>query len=98
MFDSASRYAPIETAIMVMPDGRRVAYVRRRFLPQGRALPTLVEVAVEQSDRLDLITGRTLGDPEHFWRVCDANNAMNPFELTAEEAVGRFLRVPVPQP
>lgn len=98
MFDSGSRYASIEVATIVEPGGRRVAYVRRRFLPQGRTLPTLVEVVVEQADRLDLITARTLGDPEHFWRVCDANDAMNPFELTADEAVGRFIRVPVPQP
>jgi hypothetical protein len=98
MFDPASRYASIETATLVEADGRRIAYVRRRFLPQGRGLPTLVEVAVEQADRLDLITSRTLGDPEHFWRVCDANDAMNPSDLTATEAIGRLLRVPVPQP
>jgi hypothetical protein len=98
MFDPGSRYAAIEVATIVEPDGRTVAYVRRRFLPHGRLLPTLVEVAVEQADRLDLITAKTIGDPEHFWRVCDANNAMNPFELTADEAVGRLLRVPVPQP
>lgn len=55
----------------------------------------LVEVTVTQGDRLDLIASRTLGNPEHFWRICDANNAMNPFDLTAE--IGRTLRIPVPQ-
>ena len=98
MFEPTSRYASIETAKRTTEDGRVVAYVRRRFLPSGRTLPLLVEIAVAQADRLDLITYRTLGDPEHFWRVCDANDAMNPFELTAEEAVGRLLKVPVPQP
>jgi len=58
-------------------------------------MPLLVEVTVTQGDRLDLITARTLGDPEQFWRVCDANNAMNPPDLTAE--VGRTLRIPIPQ-
>jgi hypothetical protein len=58
-------------------------------------MPLLIEVLVTEGDRLDLITARTLGDPEHFWRVCDANNAMNPFDLTAE--IGRRLRVPIPQ-
>ena len=48
-----------------------------------------------EGDRLDLITARTLGDPEQFWRICDANNTMNPSDLTAE--TGRVLRVPVPQ-
>ena len=32
-------------------------------------------------DRLDLITARTLGDPEQFWRICDANDALDPDDL-----------------
>jgi hypothetical protein len=50
---------------------------------------------VVQGDRLDLIAARTLGDSEQFWRVCDANDAMDPHELTAEP--GRAVRVPVPR-
>lgn len=95
MFEATSRYASIETATLTTADGRVIAYKRRRFLPQGDAMPLLVEVTVAQGDRLDLITARTLGDPEQFWRVADANNAMNPFDLTAEP--GRTVRVPVPQ-
>jgi hypothetical protein len=98
MFDPASRYAGIEVARVSDGDGRATAYVRRRFAPPGSSLPLLVEVTVAQDDRLDLITARTLGDPEHFWRVCDANDAMNPVDLTGGDAVGRALRVPVPQP
>lgn len=96
MFDPASRYADLETVQTTLADGRVVAFKRRRFLPQGSRLPLLTEVAVAQGDRLDLIAARTLGDGEHFWRVCDANDAMNPGDLTAD--VGRALRVPVPQP
>lgn len=96
MFTFASRYYNLETATLALPDGRTAIYKRRRFLPRGAGMPLLAAVTVTGSDRLDLITARTLGDPEHFWRVCDANDAMNPFELTAE--VGRQLRVPVPQP
>ena len=70
--------------------------MRRRFLPHGAGLPLLVEVTVAQGDRLDLIAARTLGDPEHFWRICDANDALDPVELTSE--AGRMLRVPFPQP
>jgi hypothetical protein len=94
MFESTSRYYPLETAVHTMPDGRIVAYKRRRFLPRGEELDLLVEVAVTEGDRLDLITSRTLGDPEFFWRICDANDAMNPFDLAAE--INRRLRVPVP--
>jgi hypothetical protein len=96
MFDYKSRYYNLETVKLQLPDGREAVYKRRRFLPKGTAMPLLVEVAVTEGDRLDLITARTLGDPEHFWRVADANDATNPFDLTAE--TGRVLRVPVPQP
>jgi hypothetical protein len=96
MFDYTSRYQNIESATLALADGRVVVYKRRRFLPRGATRPLLVEVTVTESDRLDLITARTLGDPEHFWRVADANDAMNPFDLTNEP--GRRLRVPVPQP
>lgn len=95
MFESNSRYYYIEDAEYAAPDGRIISYKRRRFLPHAEEMPLLTEVTVTQGDRLDLIAARTFGDPEHFWRICDANNAMNPFDLTAE--MGRRLRVPVPQ-
>lgn len=95
MFDPTSRYYNLETATYSAPDGRVIAYKRRRFLPRGENMPPLVEVTVTQGDRLDLITARTLGDPEQFWRVGDANNAMDPSDLTAE--LGKTLSVPVPQ-
>jgi hypothetical protein len=50
---------------------------------------------VTEGERLDLIAARFFGDPEHFWRICDANNAMNPFDLT--DGIGQRLRIPVPQ-
>jgi hypothetical protein len=95
MFDYKSRYYALETATYTTGDGKAIAYKRRRFLPQQKDQQLLAEIQVEQSDRLDLISNRTLGDPEQFWRICDANDAMNPFDLTAEP--GLHLRVPVPQ-
>jgi hypothetical protein len=101
MFEHTSRYYNLETATLTALDGRMIAYKRRRVLPRAESMPLLAEVDVTQGDRLDLITSRTLGDPEQFWRVCDANNAMNPLDLmsspqgTAE--VSATLRIPVPQ-
>ena len=95
MFDPTSRYYPIEQATHTTEGGRALRYVRRRFLPRGRSIPLLVEHRVEDGERLDLITARTLGDPEQFWQVADANDGMNPRELTEEP--GRLLRIPVPQ-
>lgn len=95
MFDYTSRYYNLETANYTTSDGKSIAYKRRRFLPHGKDLQLLTKARVEQSDRLDLITNRTIGDPEQFWRVCDANNAMNPSDLTEEP--GNILRIPIPQ-
>lgn len=95
MFDHTSRYYNLDTAKFTTPDGRKIAYTRRRFLPQGNSLPVLEEVVVKQGDRLDLITAQSLGVPEQFWQVCDANNAMHPDSLTAE--LGQRIRIPVPQ-
>ena len=58
-------------------------------------MPLLGEISVTPDDRLDLITANTLGDPEQFWKICDANNAMNPAELTATS--GQVVRIPLPQ-
>lgn len=96
MFDPGSRYANLPIAALTDQEGRHIAYVTRRFLPQGASMPLLVEAQVGQGDRLDLIAARTLGDPEHFWRICDANDALDPWALIQEP--GRRLRVPVPQP
>ena len=96
MFDYTSRYYRVTEARYTFPSGRTVAYRRRRFLPDAASMPLLAEVAVRQGERLDLIAYRTLGDPLQFWRIADANNAMDPFALV--ERTGRRLRVPVPQP
>jgi hypothetical protein len=96
MFEQNSRYINIQTATLKEDSGREISYVRRRFLPRSADLPTLTQVTVTQSDRLDLLTSRAIGDPEQFWRVCDASNAMNPVDLTRE--AGRTVTIPIPQP
>ncbi len=95
MFDYTSRYASLPTRVYQAPDGREIAYKARRLVPPAESLPLFVLVTVEQSDRLDLVAARTLGQPELFWQICDANEAMNPFDLTAQP--GRKLRVGLPQ-
>ena len=72
-----------------------VAYVRRRFLPPPERFQTLTEHTVMQGDRLDNITATYLGDPEQFWRVADANTAMQPDDLVRTE--GRRLRITLPE-
>jgi hypothetical protein len=95
MFESTSRYAGVETATHTAADGREIVYVRRRFVPPRESLQKLAETRVQQSDRIDLVTARTLGDPEQFWRICDANDALDPYALVVP---GRRLTVPMPMP
>jgi hypothetical protein len=96
MFDHTSRYYAIDTVYWTGPDGKQIAYKRRRFLPQPETLTTLAEWPVTQSDRFDLIAARTLGDAQAYWLIADANHVMDPDELTAMP--GRLLIVPMPQP
>ena len=72
-----------------------IIYVRRRFCPPPERFALLHEHTVTQGERLDNITARYLGDPEQFWRICDANAAMRPDELT--ETVCNKLRIALPE-
>src|SRR5258708_3692870 len=97
MVPVSSSYYGIDTATFVAAGGRKVVYLRRRFVPDRTNAVVLAEHVVVQGDRLDNVTARYLGDPEQFWRLCDANNAMQPQELTADSRIGRIIRVPLPQ-
>ena len=94
-FSPMSRYSGIETATIETHEGKVIIFLRRRFLPPHERFALLQEHVVLQGERLDNITAKYLGDPEQFWRVCDANGAMRPDELT--EIVGRRLRITLPE-
>ena len=95
LFAPNSRYAGSDTAVLALPQGRNVIYLARRFLPPATSLQQLQEHIVTQGERLDNITAQYMGDPTLFWRLCDANNAMRPEELT--ETIGRKLRITLPE-
>ena len=80
-------------------NGSVTTYVRRRFLPQGQSLPLMMETAVAPGERIDLLSNRVYGDPLAFWRICDANDAIDPLEMLNAAAGDptRRLRVPLPQ-
>jgi hypothetical protein len=94
-FAANSRYAATETATHTMPDGREVVYLRRRFVPSPENFALLLEHFVVDGERLDVLTARYIGDPEQFWRVCDANRALLPDDLTA--AAGSVIRITLPE-
>ena len=94
LFSPSSRYNGIETAKLFTAEGEEVIYLRRRFVPQPERFALLREHLVTEGDRLDNVAAQHLGDPELFWRLCDANRALRPEEL---EEVGRRLRITLPE-
>lgn len=94
MFAKTSRYYNIDTAKLQVSEDKIVVYLRRRFLPPSSSLEIQAEHMVTQGERLDNITAHYLVDPELFWLLCDANDAMRPEELTEE--IGRRLKIPLP--
>lgn len=92
MFNSSSRYARLPNRLYTAPDGTQTVYKARRLLPQPLRVPARGTVEVKPGDRPDLVAARSLGQPELFWRLADANGATDPFTLT--RLPGRRLRVP----
>ncbi|MGB3463170.1 LysM peptidoglycan-binding domain-containing protein [Rhodanobacter lindaniclasticus] len=94
-FPPTSRYALTPTTSLVRADGSMVTYVKRRFVPAPEDFALLQWHRVVQGERLDNIAAQYLGDPEQFWRLCDANRALRPQELT--DTIGRKLRITLPE-
>jgi hypothetical protein len=94
-FPPSSRYHGIATATRETVHAVKQVYLRRRFVPPPERFALLQFHEVEQADRLDNLAAHYVGDPEQYWRVCDANGAMRPNELV--ETVGRELRITLPE-
>ncbi len=109
MIDPDSRYARLAATPLSYIDGlgREIRYLPRRFLAPFTSFETLISVDVQRGDRLDLIAARTLGAAEAWWRVAEANEALDPRTLTETPDPAQMLteggarpaprlRVPVP--
>lgn len=90
-FSDNSRYAGVGVAHMSQPDGTRLTYLQRRFIAQPEQFPLLQNHLVVSGDRLDNLAALYFGDAELYWRICDANRALRPQDLT--DAIGRQLRI-----
>jgi hypothetical protein len=95
LFPPNSRYQALDTASLIDPSGEVVVYLRRRFVPPPERFASSQEHTVMESDRYDNLAARYLDDPELWWRLCDANRAMRPEELTQD--IGRRLRITLPE-
>jgi hypothetical protein len=95
LFAPSSRYAGLGTAVLD-PDGERpVVYLLRRFVPRPERLTAIGRHVVDAGERTDHIAAARLGDPELFWRLCDANRATFAEDLVGDP--GRTLWITLPE-
>jgi hypothetical protein len=93
-FPPESRYHGIGTRTLTRPDGTPVVYLQRRFVPAPERFADIGEHRVRQGERLDHLAAAQFGDPEQFWRLCDANGVVWPEDL---EVADRRVRLTLPE-
>ena len=94
LYPPGSRYYGIATIELVLPGGREVRYLRRRFLPDPGSNVELGRHRVADSDRLDHLAARYLGDALQSWRFGDSNLTLRLEALVRE--TGRQIRITLP--
>jgi hypothetical protein len=93
-FSPQSRYYGLPVASLARPDGSTISYVTRRFIPPAVSFAVLQRHRVIQGERVDVLAGQALGDPLFYWRLCDANQALRPEDVTAKP--GAFVNITLP--
>lgn len=82
-FPPNSRYADSEQASYTSADGRVITYVALRLLPPPEDFSPLALHRLVTAERVDLLAEQYYGDPEQYWRICDANRVSWPPDATA---------------
>lgn len=93
MISSDSRYASAAQLGYTAADGEQLVYLTPRLLPFPESFSPVLTQRVTDSDRIDLIAWKNLGNPQLSWRIADANRAMHPGSLPG--APGDTLVIPV---
>jgi nucleoid-associated protein YgaU len=94
-YPRTSRYHATAVNMFTAPDGTQIPYLARRLLPDPASFTAISEYTVVAGDRPDLIAFRVLGDPGQWWQIADANQVLDPRELTA--VPGQKIRITLPQ-
>lgn len=95
-FPPTSRYAHVGVDAWDPGTGEPpVPFLRRRLCPRPDRFALLYEVRLVEGDRRDVLGARHVGDAELWWRLADANGALDPRDL--EHPVGRRLRITLPE-
>ncbi|CAG0950857.1 hypothetical protein BURK2_00190 [Burkholderiales bacterium] len=94
-FPPNSRYYGVAVKTLEQKNQEPIAYLKRRFVPPPESFSVVQQHTVAQGDRIDNLAAQHLGDPELYWRLCDANRAVRPEELT--ETVGAVVNITLPE-
>ncbi len=93
-FPPTSRYYGVKTASHMTSGGKEVVCLLRRFVPSSEQVTVVQEHRVSAGERLDHLSAQYLGDPEQYWRLCDANDTTQPDELV--ERPGSLVNIALP--
>jgi len=93
-FAPNSRYYNLPQRKTTAADGTEVAFVGRRIIPAVERYRALDRVRTKRHSRIDGVAAAAFGDPEQYWRICDANGEEEPARATEPE--GRLLLIPLP--
>ena len=93
-FPPNSRYRNVPLRTTTAPDGTEITFVGRRIIPAIERYRALDRVRTDKGSRIDNVAADAYGDPEQYWRICDANGVAEPAAATEPE--GRLLSIPLP--
>lgn len=86
--DKKSRYAKVPVESFTGPRGEERDLVAQREIPETDGV---FYATPGPRDRLDLLAHRYFRDPTRFWKICDASDHLDPFDVMA---VGEPLLIP----
>jgi nucleoid-associated protein YgaU len=88
-----SRYYGFAVSTLSRADGKKIAYLQRRMVPQPEIYASVTNYIVVDGDRIDNVAAKYLGDPLLYWMICEANGASDPDALMSQ--VGRRIKIPL---
>lgn len=88
MIDKTSRYAKTPTVTAVDGASERVTLLALRDIPPTTGV---FFHAPAEGERLDHLAQQYFRDPKQFWRICDASDVLDPFDVLV---AGRPVLIP----
>lgn len=86
--DKSSRYARTKTTRIQGVSGEVAEMIEIRDIPHTTGFFYVTPI---DGDRLDLLSYRYYRDSLKFWRICDASDQMDPFDVVNS---GELLLIP----